>query len=131
MSDTKTFTVSGTDTEINDIVSKGANPLDNTIVNEETKEEEEDDNVYEETIETDNNRLDVLLSKKPEDLDTDDVKNLKLYEIQGNEKAGEKLNDLKKEPDEKKETKKGGEKIFFIFFLVFIKSAFDFWRQKR
>ena len=29
MSDTKTFTVSCTDTEINDIVSKGANPLDN------------------------------------------------------------------------------------------------------
>ena len=54
MSDTKTFTVSGTDTEINDIVSKGANPLDNSIVNEDTKDEEEDDNVYEETIETDN-----------------------------------------------------------------------------
>jgi len=84
MSDTKTFTVSGTYTEINDIVSKGANPLDNSIVNEETKDEEEDDNVYEETIETDNpnDRLNVLLSKKTEDLDTDDVKNLNLMKKQ-------------------------------------------------
>ena len=41
MSDTKTFTVSGTDTEINDIVSKGANPLNDSIVNEETIEEED------------------------------------------------------------------------------------------
>ena len=35
MSDTKTFTVSGTDTEINDMVGMGATPVEE----EETKEE--------------------------------------------------------------------------------------------
>ena len=71
MSDTKTFTVSGTDTEIKDIVSMGANPLDE---------------------ETNNDKLNVLLSKNPKDLNAEDIKILKLYEIQGEKKAKEKLN---------------------------------------
>ena len=81
MSDTKTFTVSGTDTEINDIINRGANPLDDSIVNEETKEEEEDDNVYEETIKTDNpnDRLDVLLRENHKNLNAEDIKILELY----------------------------------------------------
>ena len=82
MSDTKTFTVSGTDTEIKDIVSMGANPLDK---------------------ESNNDTLNVLLSKNPKDLNAEDIKILKLYKIRGNEKAEEKLDELNEEPDEKSE----------------------------
>ena len=42
MSDIKTFTVSGTDTEIKDIISIGANSLDDKIVNEEMEQLKQD-----------------------------------------------------------------------------------------
>ena len=58
MSDTKTFTVSGTDTEIKDIVSMGANPLDEETKEEEAVEEEEvpEEEVLEEQNEEQNEK---------------------------------------------------------------------------
>ena len=95
MSDVKTFTISGNNEEIQDMIGKGASPIDDPIVDKETRDElEGDDSDTEGQSRSPDDDLQNIIDKNPEDITATETRNLKIFESEGNEEAGDKLKEI-------------------------------------
>lgn len=95
MSDVKTFTISGNNEEIQDMIGKGASPIDDPVVDKETRDElEGDDSDTEGQSRSPDDDLQNIIDKNPEDITATETRNLKIFESEGNEEAGDKLKEI-------------------------------------